>query len=1302
MSQKKWKLKRILLLSVVILVVGGFFVNWLLTYRLQDFLREQMSQKVSEATDGFYTLTFDKLTVGLFNGELKIEGLDIRPDSAIFEKLSATDSLPDVYFKIHINSIDFKGLNLTWRINYRKLHFDLFEISTPVVELISPYPLKDSEPDDDNETVTEKEENLYKMVSPYFDVVSVKYLNLQNATVSYTVADDIIPSVYGLRDVSFHASGFRLDENSSKDGKLLYCDNFDFTTNVSQKLLQNNQMVLNTDKIRLSTQDSIIKIEGIELLPQKQIWEINKHTPPSFVDARIKDVEVNGLVFRREDAINYLTAHSFNITSSDIEYYKIDTIIQPDVKSAKKDTVLGAWSLYSILSPVFRSTAIERISVEETKFKYTEVSDKGTDEYTLNNFDFWANNFLVNSQSKFSPSLLYSSDFGFVADNLTGDMESRNHRMNIDKISLNTEEGTFRVKGVKVEPIETRGQYDYMQGTIDSISLTGLKTENGLDAGRLLIKSPDINYTRNPYFKKIKLHSTQLENQKEDIEIDIDHTDKVTSIDMVASITKHYYVKSIEMEDADFTYKYMRKGAVDIFRINNFSFFARDFLVDDYTRKNIDWYFTCSDLGFNLKQFDNYIMDRQYRLSAKDIILTGLGGNLRFRDVKLIPQSETWEYAPGQYMEFTSPLIEAIGVNPKDKIFKVGLLRIETPEVFLTKDHATPKPKLKKVSGKPMEFSNIVNTIVLGEIDVNNAKVRFADKTQGSNMKSTFDLSVRNIIWDITKEKSVAVNEIMLDAPIVDYETSDVNDVSKVHTIGQKQKESFLEKIKVKVFAVKDAQVNLNTPDNKSSIGLESFKFNGLDWKLSGDDSYFKISDIDLVNPLAKMFIYARNNDTLTVKQGNTKDIYTVLGNFSKNISVGNVDVKNANVDYHYINTGVKSIEQKLNKVYLSLKGLVADNSKRDIKLDDISFSTENLSFPIDNGFYTVTIGDVSLLKQGEKLELNNIKMKSLYPQMEFAYRHPNHKDWFDVSVGNFTAKGIDIPRFFTDNVLKIDDVQVSDVDLKNFKNQQIATPRRLSPMIYEKIQKAPVKFSVGNMDVINFAVTYEELSKKGETPGKIFFTEMNGHFSGFTNIVNEPEQYIKLDADGKLMDEGYFTATWKIPVDPYNDRFILRANLHNFDLQELNQLIQPLANANVTNGVAENTQFNMDASSVGAHISMSFLYSGLRVNVMKEKNGELGSNKFITGLANAVIRRNNPKNPKSKPRSVDIYVERDPYHSTFNYFWQILQPALVESVGVPQRTLNFVKDIPKIPEKLKNFFWKKEDFPLEEKPDKN
>jgi len=101
----------------------------------------------------------------------------------------------------------------------------------------------------------------------------------------------------------------------------------------------------------------------------------------------------------------------------------------------------------------------------------------------------------------------------------------------------------------------------------------------------------------------------------------------------------------------------------------------------------------------------------------------------------------------------------------------------------------------------------------------------------------------------------------------------------------------------------------------------------------------------------------------------------------------------------------------------------------------------------------------------------------------------------------------------------------------------------------------------------------------------------------------------------------------------------------------------------------------------------MLFLYNGLKLSVLKSNDAAAEQNKFVTFLTNQIIKADNPRKKNKKPQEVHLGITRDPYHSTFNYFWQALQPALVESVGFSQGKQNFGKKVMGVVNSVKNFF---------------
>ena len=59
----------------IVLTAAIFLLNLHLTKRLERYLRKELIHRTAEATDGFYRLSFDNLSISFFKGELKLEGI---------------------------------------------------------------------------------------------------------------------------------------------------------------------------------------------------------------------------------------------------------------------------------------------------------------------------------------------------------------------------------------------------------------------------------------------------------------------------------------------------------------------------------------------------------------------------------------------------------------------------------------------------------------------------------------------------------------------------------------------------------------------------------------------------------------------------------------------------------------------------------------------------------------------------------------------------------------------------------------------------------------------------------------------------------------------------------------------------------------------------------------------------------------------------------------------------------------------------------------------------------------------------
>ena len=238
------------------------------------------------------------------------------------------------------------------------------------------------------------------------------------------------------------------------------------------------------------------------------MWIEKNRQPDSYVDALVRTIEVNGIQFKREEALNYLTARSFDISSSDIQVFNLAADTAPKDKTVDKpatmntDSLVQALSLYDIISPVLHSVAIQSIGIQDAKVAYSQAVKDSVEVYKLDNFNFQANEFLVDSVSEVKHGLWYSRSFAFEATGISGMMTARNHRLDVERMALNTETGDFSIENIRLKPISVRSRNDYMSGSIDTIAIKGLLYDKGISAGLFKIDRPNLRYNKAPSYNK--------------------------------------------------------------------------------------------------------------------------------------------------------------------------------------------------------------------------------------------------------------------------------------------------------------------------------------------------------------------------------------------------------------------------------------------------------------------------------------------------------------------------------------------------------------------------------------------------------------------------------------------------------------------------------------------------------------------------------------------------------------------------------------------------------------------------------
>ena len=1255
-------IKRSFLIAATLFAIS-MVINWLMTYNLESSLRKRLRTEIINATDSLYDFSFKTLDIGLFSGELMIEGLELFPDTARLQKRKQETALPDFYFSIDIDTISFTGINLTWEFYYRELSFKEFRLKSPIIKIVSPQQRKSTHAVD---SLTNK--SLYDLVSPYFDVIQAAHISFEDANVEYVVIDSSTSS-YKLRDFSFSAHNFSLDKYYEQKGKLLFSDNFSFNTYTSQSILDSEHFLLNLDEINLNTADSTVYLGGVHLQTKDEHWLQKLEKPGSYSDLAVGGVELNGISFSRKDGYNLLDCKEFSIKHPNIEYYTVeeaedgDNDNKSDVKSNTLD--ITSWSLYTLISPIFERLSINTIDVEDAKFKYTATKNRQSDLYTLNKLNFKAYNFVVDSTNNNYNMIKYVQDFSLNATDVQGELNSNNNFVSLDEFQLSTLDRFLRISQVQLSPIAYVSGKNKIKGNLDELQIEGIEYDKGLDADKIRILKPNISFTKG------KNHFTKKKDTQEEKDVIND------LLNSIAPFIEYVSVKDIIIKDAKANYT--DEKTANSYKLSNLDFYAKNFHIDHETRRFRDYFFSWDEYDFKFKNFDNITPDRRYRIMIANGEFNSISRDILLKGLRVLPLQKD----SVSYVSIETPYLRLLGWDDKaikKKQLSFKSLVWERPFIEIVKQHEKEKEHKPQKQVTPLID---LESVSFDLFDVLAPRFVLKDLTNGSSTQAEFtQLLLDTLRW--RPQKSFSISSLILDSPNIDIKKGEDTHREEISKNSGKVDLSMLGDIAVNRISIKQPTLNLEGNNSRLHFTTDQYLLESFLWS-HRLDSILKIGNLEFINPILSYTDQEVRQEEAPKQEKalDKNEINQLIGKYATQIEIKRFNISNLNFMHAVKEKDKLVLKNKLATTNLLIEDLYSNRREDKTKVRELAFSTKDIDYPIADSFYNVQIDNIDFSKQRGELNINKVRLKPNYPKFEFAYQHPKGADWFNVEVDDIKLSEIDMSKLLSDSTLLVKQVQVNSVLLENLKNQKIAIEHNKMPLLYEQFQRLPLKYRVDELDIKDFTVLYEELAKGGYQPARIPFYNMNGHVKNFTNIQRNDSTFYTLYADGLLMGvDSKFTAEWKIPVDSTNDKFYLSAKIAALDMRDFNQLVMPMAPAYIKSGYIHDLNFCTEASSLGATVDLQLKYDSLYIVLMNDIffNEE---NKLYSHVVNRWgVERKSSEEPTPQKTIV-----RDPYHSNFNYFWQILQPPLVEAVGVSEQKQNFVKNVADFFGKIKKFF---------------
>ena len=420
------------------------------------------------------------------------------------------------------------------------------------------------------------------------------------------------------------------------------------------------------------------------------------------------------------------------------------------------------------------------------------------------------------------------------------------------------------------------------------------------------------------------------------------------------------------------------------------------------------------------------------------------------------------------------------------------------------------------------------------------------------------------------------------------------------------------------------------------------------------------IAEIGLSAPHAEI-VRGRND---SVPQPPADTLQQTASQSVRTIGIGRLRITDGSVTYCEIRDGrqachtLRGLSVQTDDFHLNT-GDLNGNGWLD---NDIRTSVESVNYQLDGGAVMLQADTLRVDTRKGECSVAGIRLLPQYPKSEFASLVAGHPDWTQVVAGRIACTGVDYPEIARNKTLKIDSVWISDVEIGSFKNRQIPQKQRVKPLFYQSLQKLSFGVDVRRVSFSDVRAVYEELSATGTVPGTVTFDSLRGDLYGLANNASPEHPRITLNAAGRLMNRGVLQAVFLLPADSLDDRFEVNGKLGPMDLQAMNEVIEPLANARINTGRVNGMNFRIAGNARQADVQLLLLYDDLNVSLMKQERDGLKARRLLSAIVDdLLIRTGNPDDGVT--RTGEGATERDPYRSQFNYLWKSLLPGIKQTV---------------------------------------
>jgi len=1287
---------RIVLFSLILLLLISFVALFFsFNYLGERFLRKYLQEKILISSNGLYHANFKTLHVNILTGKVVLDSFELIPDTARYQRLKAEGKVARSLYHISfsaltIDRVHFRQIYAGERINFRQLI-----LQHPRVSIVG-FP----------DTVTAKRnkwrviyEDLYPAVSGFFNDFHIDSVKVNRGVLLLSSLDKKGRQSTGayefssvLKDVSVNPFSYYNRE------RVFYSREVDLIVHNFETQLADSLYSIRAEEIGFSLTKSILYGKKVSLIPNFRSKKIRQVRSGDFFRIDLPEFSISGINLYRAMTSREVEISAVNLSDFFVRVYRNQhppgTIITPNTK--KKITLAG---LYTVVAKVLRFVAIDSLTLKNGSIEfYGNVAD-ARPELRIGTVNLVLSKFRLDSLSHLDQSrIFYSRAIELDLERISLFLRDGIHCVNASAIIFSTRKSLIDVRDASIFPDRKKNllQPDNRRNTmfvgLPGLTFTGIDLKKVfnrriLDFDRLIIKEPEISYTRlrppknpDPRFKTPE-DFFELENE-----------------DVVYDLLKKY-LWEVRGNEINITSGFARfsadqNGMEVPIASSSFDLSMQQFLIDSVHGMNEQGYFYSHDFDLDLHAVSVVSPDSLKYLQADRVHINTSDSLIEADNIRVFKTAGPLQYnAPSIRrksitFEFSLRKLQLTGLNHKklflEKILKANQMVFDNPALFIkTSNNLQPE-------GPPEESRLLITDKFVHTFEIGRCLVRKgAFSYDGAEDRKATYFSLKDIDFAVMNA-NVHIPETGLHDGLIKFDSLQLKVIplraviaDSTYALEARSLEVHSYPADIILQGVKVTPLKLwnETPGIRSlaTITIPEIRFNGFYFDRAIFDNEWLLNGVYVENP--SVYLETKDEGRVTGDGGVIK-----FPPFMKTVAVNKISISGANIGLA-IHRPDKVRSYSLSDVMFEVTRFRVDSATRSnpgdtplFNADDITLSAPGFSWPSHDSMYTFAFKRFGFSTGSANAFLDTVSVTPNYSRKDFSSRLGYQTNQISVKVPQIDVSQIDFRILVSEQKLHAAKVSLKGVTFEDYLDKRLLFPTWQRPLMPARMV-AGIRFPVciDTISLSNGYASYEE--QVNDEPGRIFFDRMNATLTGFCTPSGSTTMS---GSPGNLDLHGNFRIMGIAPVETWfhfqpghpRDTFTVHATIGTLDLTAINPMLSKLVPASVKRGTATTTEIvQLNANNTKATGTMDFRYNNLAIQLNPEHPGTWPRVEYslLTEVVNLLLSDSNPAEDGKMKHGI-IYFERDQTKGFFNFTWKSILSGIKSSIGVNSKTQKEIK----------------------------